>query len=335
MALKWLDGAEAWSDSGFAARAYADTAAVSTSTARVSPGTRCWSLNGGRMKTPSLGVQNTWVIGFGLLINSVILFQCRLFSGSSEQCRIEVENSGGLPRFKLVRGTTTLATSSTFAAAQWHYFELKVDVLTSGATVELRRNEVTILSASGLNLANTGANGADAVGFGYQATGTSQIDDIYICDSTGSVNNNFLGDSVCMGILPQTEGHLNEFTPSTGTDNAALVDETSGTQTTDFVSSDTNGQQDYYVMADLPPTGLGTIYGVRLSGSWAMATTGTRVARYRYYNGSTEFTIGANISAATTVVVELPQISELNPDTGVPWVKTDIDNAEFGVEVVS
>jgi hypothetical protein len=334
MALKWIDGAEGWEDGTYATRAYADTNLASTATpGRVSPGTRYWNLNTSRAQTPSLGVQNTWIVGLGLFLANTGAFTVKFFSGGTEQCRFEIENSGGLPRWKLMRGATQIGSASaTFALNQWFFFEFKVDVLTSGAAYEARQNEVQIMSGSGANLANGGANGADSIGFGY--AGLGRMDDIYVCDSTGSVNNNFLGDVVAVHILPAAEGHQIDFTPSTGTNNAALVDETTASAA-DFNSSDTNTHEDYYTFADLPPTGLGTILGIRASGTWAMASTGSRVCRYRYYNGSTEFTIGANFSAATTTLVELPQIIEVNPNTGVAWTKTEIDAAEFGVEVVS
>lgn len=337
MALKWIDGAEGWGDATYAARAYQDTASVATAaTPRVSPGLRCFSLNGGRMQTPSLGVQNTWIVGMGLRITTVIAVAVKFFSGGTEQCRFEIENSGGFPRWRLVRGTTTIATSPTFALSQWFYFEFKVDVLTAAATYEIRQNEVSILSGSGANLANSGANGADSIGWGYH-TGTALFDDIYILDTTGSApQNTYLGDVVSVHILPTAEGHQIDMTPSTGTDNAALVDDPeTAASGADYNSSDTNGHEDYYTFANMPATGLGTIYGIRISGSWAMATTGSRVARYRYYDGVTEFTLGNNISAASTSIVELPQISQTNPNTGVAWTKSEIDAAEFGVEVVS
>lgn len=335
MVMRWIDGAEMWGDSTYVSRAYADFSGFSTVTGRAAPGARAMNFGGtGRVATPSLGVQNTWVIGFGFFLTTINAVQVRVFSGGNEQCRLEIENSGGLPRWRLLRGATVIATSATFPLSQWAYFELKVTVRTgTNGSYELRQNEVLMMSGSGVNLANTGVDGADVFGWGYQA---SRFDDVYILDDTGATNNNFKGDSVAVAILPQAEGHQIDFTPSTGTNNAALADDPStAASSTDFNSSDTNGHEDYYTFEDLPSTGLGAIHAIKISASMAMANTGSRVARYRYWNGTTEFTIGANVTAASTQIVELPQIINVNPDTGVAWTKTDIDGAEFGVEVVS
>lgn len=337
MVMRWIDGAEMWGDAGYVARAYADFSGNGFTTGRAAPGARAMTFSAAtaRVVTPSLGVQNTWVIGFGFWQSTVGTAQVRIFSGGNEQCRLEIENSGGLPRWRLIRGSTTIATSVTFPLSQWAYFELKVTVRTgTNGSYELRQNEVLMMSGSGVNLANTGADGADVFGWGYAAS--TRFDDVYILDDTGAENNNFKGDSVAVAILPQAEGHQIDFTPSTGTNNAALADDPStAASTTDFNSSDTNGHEDYYTFEDLPSTGLGAIHAIKVSGSFAMASTGSRVARYRYWNGATEFTLGSNVAASTTQVVELPQIIDLNPDTGVAWVKSDIDGAEFGVEVVS
>ncbi len=343
MTLKWIDGFESWGDVTYATRAYLTLSGVTPQSSgigpRVSPGLRYGGFaTTATMNTPSLGADNTWVVGFGFHSNSTsTVFSVRFLSGGSEQCRFETESSGGILRWRLLRGATVIASSSTFALNQWFYFELRVTARTgTNGAYEVRQNEVAIMSGSSVNLANVGTDGADSVGFSC-ATAACSVDDIYILDSAGAApNNNFLGDSVAMSILPQAEGHQNDFTPSTGVNNAALADDPdTAASGADFNSSDTNNHEDYYTFTDLPGTGLGTIHGIKVSGSFAMASAGSRVARYRYYNGTTEFTLGANVSAASTSIVELPQVVGVNPDTGAAWTKTDIDNAEFGVEVVS
>ncbi|CAK9074220.1 Uncharacterized protein (Fragment), partial [Durusdinium trenchii] len=327
MALKWIDGCELWRDATYGARAYVTFSGWGPATpGRVSPGQRYWSGNGANARTPSLGVQNTWVIGFGYYTTTQSSGnQIRIFTGGTEQCRLQLAASGGNAVWELRRGATLVATSSAFALSQWHYFEFKLDVLTASATYELRLNEVSIMSGSGENLADSGGNGADV--FGWQtASGTStRMDDIYILDSTGATNTTFLGDSVAIEVLPDGDGHQTDFTRSAGTTNYENVDE-GPASSADYNHSDTNNQEDYYTHANLPATGLGTIHGIKLSGTWAMATTGSRTARYRYYNGTLEFNAGSDITASGTTLVELPEVVELNPDTGVRWVKSDIDN---------
>lgn len=338
MTLKWYDGAEVWANSTYASRAYASASGYGVGTpGRVSPGARYISQSAaGVLTTPSLGSTNTWVVGFGFYC-TVAGFKLKVLRSSSEQCRIECFANGGNFEFRLYRNTTLIGTSSVFAGSTWHFFEFKVTVRGSpNGVYELRRNESSILSGSGVGLTFTGSDGADAFTFENAGASAVRLDDIYILDDAGSIRNDFLGEVVAFESLPTAEGHQNDFTPSTGTNNAALVDDPSTTASnTDYASSDTNAQEDYYDMAAMPATGIGQILALKLSASLAMATAGSRTIRYRSYVAATEYTEGANQVVNGTSLVELPVISEQNQNTAADWTKSDVDAAEFGIEVVS
>lgn len=338
--IRWVDGAEMWGDATYMSRAYLTATAVSATTpGRVTPGLRHMLFStGGTLKTPSLGADNTWTIGFGFKMTSFNVAKVRVFAGSAEQCRLELEDSSGSPRWNLIRGSTTIATSSTFAYDQWVYFELKVDVLTSGATYELRRNEVNIMSGTGANLADTGASGADS--FGFTAATAVRLDDIYILDSDntdGAGNTTFRGDSVEFEAVVTGDGHEQDMAPSTGSSHVGVVDDLStAASSSDYLSSDTNGDEEYFQFEDLPSTGLGTIYCVKLSASVAMAGTGSRTFKYRFYDSSlAENDVGPTVALSGSQIVELPVYVAINPDTATAWTKVALDGGEFGIQVVS
>lgn len=327
-----------WGDATYQSRAYVTaTSANPTTPGRVVPGLRYMRLSGGVLKTPSLGAATNWTIGFGFWTSSTAASnKLRIFSGATEQCRLELESDGaGGARWKLIRGSTTIATSPSFSLSQWYYFELQVDVTTSGADYELRQNEQTVLSGSGANLANVGANGADA--FGWE--GTSHWDDVYILDddnTDGAGNTTFRGDSVEFEAVVNGNGHQQDFTRSTGASNVLNVDDSStGASSSDYNHSDTNGHEDYYTFADLPSTGIGTIFAVKVSASLAMAGTGTRTIQYRFYDGVDEWDIGSPVAVAGVGLVELPVFVAINPDLASAWTKSALDAGEFGVEVNS
>jgi hypothetical protein len=339
--IRWVDGAEMWGDLGtYHARAYVTASSVTAaSPGRVTPGLRYLSVNGGALRTPSLGAATNWTIGFGFFTSNTTsgLTKVRLFAGATEQCRLEIESDGsGGARWKLIRGSTTIATSPSFALSQWFYFELQVDVTTSGANYELRQNEQTILSGSSANLANAGSNGADAFGF----EGSCRFDDIYILDdddTDGAGNTTFRGDSVEFEAVVEGNGHEQDWTRSTGSSNVANVDDLStSASSADYNHSDTTGDEDYYTFADLPSTGIGTIFCVKVSASLAMAGTGNRTVGYKFYDASlVEHDIGDPVAVAGTQIVELPVFVAINPDTSSLWTKSDLDAGEIGVQVKS
>jgi hypothetical protein len=338
--IRWIDGGEMWADATYLSRAYLNATSVSLSTpGRVAPGLRYINMtSSGVLKTLSLGAATNWTTGFGFYTTGTSsACKVRIFAGASEQCRLELESDGaGGARWKLIRGSTTIATSPSFSLSQWYYFELQVDVTTTGADYELRQNEQTILSGSAANLANTGSNGADS--FGFEGS-SCRYDDIYILDDDNTDtagNTTFRGDSVEFEAVVTGNGHQQDFTRSTGASNVLNVDDPStAASSADYNHSDTNGQEDYYQFEDLPSTGIGTIFAVKLSASLAMAGTGSRTIQYRAYQSATEYDVGSPVAVSGQSIVELPVISAINPDTSSLWTKSDLDAGEFGVEVNS
>jgi hypothetical protein len=339
MTLKWMDGAEIWAASGYQSRGYLAGSTGFTASARISPGTQAMTFNGTSLTTPSLGEQNTWIVGFGFKLSGNA-GEWRFLDAGVDQCSLEIHDNGDSTfEWKMMRGATELErTAESFAKDVWHYFEAKVTVRTgANGAYELRHNENNVMSDTGVNLADTGSDGCDAHQWGLApAAQIITMDDIYICDDQGSTNNNFLGDSVIVGLLTQAEGNQNDFTPSTGTDNEALVDDPSNSPSTaDYVSSDTVAHQDFYTYDNLPATGLGTIFGIRVVTDAAMQTAGSRTLKPKFRAASTSEGDGTTFAVDGVTVLSYPIIMEQDPVAVGAWTKTEIDGGEFGIEVVS
>lgn len=340
MTLKWFDGAELWGDTTYLSRAYASgDAGFDTTNFRIAPGTRAYTFNGQSLTTPSLGEQNTWIIGFGLKVANII-GEWRFLDAGVEQCNLELHDNGDSTfEIKLMRGATQIAiTSEAFPINIWHYFECKVTVRigTDGAW-DIKHNEVSVSSGSSVNLADSGSDGCDSHSFGHTTAGNViSMDDIYINDDQGTENNDFLGDSVAVALLPTAEGNQNDFTPSSGVDNSALVDDPSNASSAaDYVSSDTNAHQDFYAYQNLPATGLGTIFGISVVTDAAMVAVGNRTLKPKFRAASTSEGDGDDFVVDGVSLLAHPVIMEQDPVAAAAWTKTEIDGGEFGVEVVS
>lgn len=333
MALKWFDGGEVWGSSIYQARGYVQSDASAIAGGRIVPGLFRLSVSDGSMTTPSLGAQNTWYAGMGVrnLSNN---WKFEVLTGATEQCHLILNDLGGnLGELELRRGAVLIDTSSSFVINVWGYLEIKITARTgANGNYEVWMNEISIMNGTGVDLANTGSDGADAFSWG---NGTSfDCDDIYILDTTGSLNIARLGEQVCVGIFPSAEGHQIDFTPSVGIDNSALVDDpTTAPDDTDFVTSSVATDEDYYVYENMPSTGLGTVNGARMVHGAKLDTAGTRTVQPRYYNGTVEFDFGGDFVVDGTNIFEHSIIAEANPDTLVKWTKSEIDAAEFGMEL--
>jgi hypothetical protein len=299
--------------------------------------------------TPAVGSGNTFVLGFGFRFaahNAAVNsgnqgLYCEL--GVDEQFHLEMESSSGLGvRFHIKRGATTVATSSYFDFGVWHYIELSVTVRTStNGAYELRHNGVLDISASGVNLADSGADGWNVFAFRYSSnlSSTLRYDDMYVLDGTGAKNNDFLGPSVVEGLLPNANGATVQWTNNGTGDNYTSVDDPanavpdeSGAGGTN--GSDTNGQQDLYAFEDLTQI-TGTIHAVQLGVQLGMAAAGTRTVKTTYRDPDTTEADGDSHVVDSTTFDEFTEVFDDNPASAAAWDVADIDGGQFGIEVVS
>jgi hypothetical protein len=127
--------------------------------------------------------------------------------------------------------------------------------------------------------------------------------------------NDFLGDCVVECLLPQTgNGDLTDFTPSTGTDHGAMVDENPPNDDTDYTTGDTAGQQDCYQYPSLALTGA--ILGIQTNLYAKKTDAGARTVAPIVRLGSTTY-VGVAVAPATSYSY-LTAIRELNPRPASP-----------------
>jgi hypothetical protein len=334
MTLRWYEGGEVHQDSTALQRIYQSGGggATTVATPRVPPGARSISnIAANLLVTPSLGVQNTWTVSFGLRSSAAAGTVFSFRKAGAEQCRIErTDSGGGIYELRLMRGATEIATTAeSYDSSLWHFFEFQVTVRdgTDGA-YELRHNEsvVASLTGTGVDLADTASDGADV--FGFAPDGLT--DDVYILDDQGTVNNDFLGDSCVSAVLPDGDGDVTDWTTSTGATHFDLVNALAG-----YVSSDTNSEKELFDFAALPVTGLGAIFGVMLVPTCQMEALGSRTLKTVYRDvGDTEGD-GPSFVVNGVSAVDYPIIIEEDPVTATAWIKAGIDDGQFGVEVVS
>lgn len=348
MACNWIEGFESHIHPSQMARKYAGVAGSIAGQAGRVFGTS-GAPSSAVFTTPSFGTDNTFVQGIGLRFNS---HTTAVNSGAQgwyvelgpdEQCHVEMESTSGLGfRFHIKRGATIVATSSYFDFGVWHYFEWKFTVRTgTNGAYELRHNGVLDISDTLVNLADTGGDGWDvwAMRFSSNLTATLRMDDIYILDGTTAVNNDFLGPSIVEGLLPNAEGATIQWTPGSGTDNSAQVDDVSTSAPDDVGAggvngSDTNTQQDLYAFEDLQQI-TGAIHAVQVGVQLAMASAGTRTVKTKYRDPDTTVVDGTTHVVDSTIFDEFTEVQDLNPNSGLAWDVADIDGGQFGIEVVS
>jgi hypothetical protein len=250
------------------------------------------------------------------------------FDGSTEQVSVRIAATTGL--VGVYRNGTLLANSS-FAVSTGVYFyvELKSTIHNTTGTYDLQINGVNVLSATGVNTRGSANNFANRLVLGStnNISGTITLDDLYVCDTSGSANNNFLGDVRVETLFPNGAGNSTQFTPSTGVNNAAVDEATPNT--TDYVTSTADNQIDTYTFTDLASSGV-TVYGVQEFAYAQKTDASAKSVALVTRPGSTN-NAGSD-KALSTSFTYYSDIQELNPDTSSAWTTSQINATEFGIK---
>lgn len=258
-------------------------------------------------------------------------------TATNPQLTVSCDTSGRLVVYRGAAGSgTLLATSlSVIAASSWAYVEVKV-VFGNTGSYEVRVNGTAVLSATGVDTTMTANNTASGIGFGY-AFGNGSLwsalnykDDLYVCDGTGSVNNDFLGDCRVDALYPNADGTYAAFTCSTGTSHFALVDEATP-NTTDYVSAGVVGNKDSYAFTDLATAA--TVFGVQVCNAALKDDVGSRSVANLVRSGTTD-AISTGVPLSTSLLYYC-SIHELDPATGAAWTQAGVNAAQFGTVVAA
>lgn len=233
---------------------------------------------------------------------------------------------------QLWRGAINTGTLlGSFAPPLWgvySFIELKCTIHSSAGSAEVRFNGATVLNLTGINTQNQAT--ADITRVDIDNYSGTYVDDWYILDTTGSAPlNTFLGDIRITTLRPSADSSV-AWTRSTGSTNAAAVDDTT-VDATDYVSSSTVGQRDIYDLGDL--TGSPTVYAV-MATAWGLKTdAGTRGVKVgiRYSGNETQ----SSDTAMTTTTSPYTLTGQSQAPGAVAWTSTVVNATQLTLELSS
>jgi hypothetical protein len=285
----------------------------------------------------TLDAQASWVIGaafyldtFGTAAATILA----LLDAGTFQTYLRVNTDGTISWIR--HSGVTLATSaSALSTGTWHYIEWKVTIANSVSanTCKVRVNGVDWITLSAAtdtqNTANATAN-AVMVGNDAALGHSMRIDDLYICDGTGSTNNDFLGDVMVTVLKPDGAGNSTQWTPSAGS-NWQNVDEASVDSDTTYNSTSTAGHVDLYALENLSYTPA-SIKGIQWNAQVRKDDASTYDVRRVIRSGGTDYT-GSTVLSPNTTYANYHEILETDPATSAAWTKSGIDALQAGVKL--
>lgn len=369
--LRWIDGFETQASPGHHARRYVVLSGPNPTFN--TPGWDGWGtyMECGQevFETKALvgAVEDTWTIGFAMSQQNFqnasethgnqIIFR----SGSGvNQLILRTMPDPTFPNerfyFEIMRGATSLGTAGPFyvrgTSLAWYYVEFQATIDPTNGAWELRVHRYlpngmatrTFLDAGPVNTADTGVAGADRVGFDFDLSTVSQgslrLDDIYICDDTGGVFDDFLGPRIIDGLRGAGNGNqldwllagsaasiedaLNETTQSSGEDEKRIT-------------SDVTGDISLMAVSPLPNVTAGVIDALMISLTAKMDSSGDRTIapRFRKTTGSPSEADVSTFVVNNTTYAAFTEILVDDPNTATTWLLADLNTMQIGVHLVS
>lgn len=264
-----------------------------------------------------------------------------LTSGGSGEARLLLSPTNAL-RVQYGTGTTVNTSANDVISDNgWHYIEWQT-VLDqgSGGSYNVRVDGVSVLSGSGVRTSqNANAQCTGVIMWsptGYNDTYEEMylIDDWYILDDSGTVNNDFLGPIKVTGQNITGVGSSNDFVTfgaaggkrDTNVQSNPVVDDTNGVQS---VNTSTN-KQTYKV----EPYHATNIVGVAITSRFQNEDGFAYIdAKHRIDSGASNDNASEYTVLDHTEWTGLHSVHEEDPNTSTLWTRAALDAAEFGVEI--
>lgn len=255
-------------------------------------------------------------------------------SGSMDRCW-KIGSDGKLNWSNGIGWGSVQATSTEiFSASTLYHVELKVYFHASAGTIEARVNGQVWLSATGLN--TLGSTTKSHIGFwtgngsGYFDGNWSYIDNLYIWDGTGGVNNDFLGERIIETLFPNADTAQADWSLSTGSNGYNLLNDVPDNPSTNYIEATTVDDQSTFDMGSLVSPGLG-IAAVQVNARARKTNAGASKIKFGVVAGSTE-SLSGDFEPALDQTQPFHKVFDVNPDTSAAWEVAEVNAAQVTVK---
>jgi hypothetical protein len=228
-------------------------------------------------------------------------------------------------------GTSLYRSGQVLTAQAWNHIEFKVFRNATTGTVELRVNGITIID---LTAQNTGSNDFASVVFGDPSSGAASgsefyLDDIFVWDTSGSYNNDFIGPQRIYTLFPNDDTAQADWTPNSGSTGYTQLDEVQPDADTTYIEAASVNDISEFELGNLP-AGVSAISAVMTQSMLRKSDAGTA-------NVQASLLSAAAVAAGTDrpiteVYTYWPDVFETDPNTGSPWTASGFNAAKLRLE---
>ena len=225
--------------------------------------------------------------------------------------------------------TGAVTISDVLSVDEWHFIEIEYKPVPSsnGGYVKLYVDGTEVYHGAGRSLVSFTFFSSYGTRLGVSTANNEvggnrpAIDDWYNMSIDGVTHTTPLGDIRVKLLTPTSDATPNDWAPSAGADNFAMIDEQSWNET-DYVEGDVTGDDDHYGLETL--SGTDAVHALQID-VVCKATNGTPTLHVGFDDGTADEESGGVIGTASTKVVR--KLFPLDP-SGSAWNETSVNDVE-------
>lgn len=276
-------------------------------------------------------VQNTIIVAFDLYTDSY-WYSKKLIrivgTGDKTMLRLEYDNYSAI----ILRDHNNNILGNTPPGVlyknDFSWLSIKITANPTAGLVEIKNAfGDTIFSYTGNTLGAADSSEIESVYIGNHG---SFVDNLIICDTTGTIFNDHLTDHVILTLLPNGPGDVTQWSATGAPSVWEAIDEQSGNGDTDYASTNQSLRTFLVNVQDLPHQetnykAIAVLNRVRRddSGLWYI--------RNKIKTGGNEYE-GPEFGVDNSNYLDVVSFWVNNPSTGSPWTATEIDALQIGAK---
>ena len=288
---------------------------------------------------PDLPAKVAYIFGFAFkptqlpgVVNSPL---ATTIDSITHQGSLGVTSAGALVLYRGNLGTGALVATSvrTVAVGTWYYVEFRHLVDPAAGLLEVRVDGTVWATIGGNTQASAnsiittlGYGGLSGAGAGNRLN--FYTDDVYVNDTGGVINNDYWGNTLVAGLVPNGPGFYTEFTTLVGAGTQwQATSEIPPDEDVSYIASPTTNQRSTFTFGNLPVRSAlvrSVLVGIRAREEAAGAGA---VARLYRAGGDNQ---GADLPVNESYDNQI-EILENEPIGGTPWSVGAVNGAEIGV----
>ncbi len=284
------------------------------------------NVNTSTVISKSFATNTTVITGFAFKqVSAVASDQVYLRVGATLTMALRINASNHI---EIRNSTPTLIATgtATLNPGTFYYIEIKLVINGASGTVEVHVNGATDIASTTGNFGSTGIDNWGALG----RTQGMVIDDLYVFNGSGGVNDGFVGDVRVQTLYPNGAGNSTQWTPNGAASNYLCVNEAIPDDDTTYVSDSTVGHIDQYTLDDVDggasvKCAQTNVYARKDDGS-------TRQVAPIWRQSSTDY-VGSTVTLTSSYSFYLQQY-DTDP-SGAAWTPSALNGDQLGVKEIA